>query len=98
MELQRPAGSKLWIELTDGTGCKISRVGKGRFTGLCLRLVELFKSIFIHHDFAANFRAASGKFFVTFAAAKTQRDGFNSTDIGRYVLAHKAVAPAYTLC
>ena len=72
------------IELTQGTGCSVSRIHKGRFPRFVAFFVDTFKFLVRHIRFAANFN-------VRRRIVDDERHRTNGSHISRYIFAHTAV-------
>ncbi len=86
-DIQRPAGSQAWIELSQAASRGIARIDEDFLAGCQSLLVHGFEARDLHEHFAADFEQ-----FWRSVPAQTQRHGFDGEHIVRDVFAPHAIA------
>ncbi len=90
-DVERPRGGDSRIELTDGAGGGVARVGEGRLAGGRARLVQAREAGQRQVDLAAHLDHGRHR-LVTIKPAQTQGHGVDGAQVGGHVFADHAVA------
>ncbi len=89
-DVERSRGGDRRVELADGAGGRVARIGKGRLTGRRARLVQAFERRERQVGLAADFDHR-GRPLTAVERAQAQRDGVDRAQVDGHVLADDTV-------